>query len=113
MNALGYTLTDRTDRHLEALDLITRALEIKPNEAAFIDSIGWAHYRLKNYAKAIEYLRRALGMFPNDEVAAHLGEVLWVNGEQDDAMRVWQNGLEIAPESRSRGHGTGVYRHLA
>lgn len=99
MNALGYTLTDKTDRHEEALELITRALEIKPNEAAFIDSMGWVHYRLANYDQAIAFLRRALDMFPNDEVAAHLGEVLWMVGDRTAASKVWQHGLELAPES--------------
>lgn len=99
MNALGYTLTDKTDRHEEALELITRALEIKPNEAAFIDSMGWVHYRLANYDQAIAFLRRALDMFPNDEVAAHLGEVLWIVGDRTAASKVWRHGLELAPES--------------
>jgi tetratricopeptide (TPR) repeat protein len=100
LNALGYTLTDRTDRHQEALALITRALEIKPDEAAFVDSIGWVHYRLANYDKAIEFLRRALDMLPNDEVAAHLGEVLWVTGERKGASAVWRKALELAPDSQ-------------
>jgi tetratricopeptide (TPR) repeat protein len=99
MNALGYTLTDKTDRHAEALELITRALEIKPNEAAFIDSMGWVHYRLANYDQAIVFLRRALDLYPNDEVAAHLGEVLWTVGDRTEANKVWRHGLELAPES--------------
>ena len=100
MNALGYTLADKTDRYEEALILISRALEIKPNEAAFIDSIGWVHYRLENYDQAIRFLRQALDMFPNDEVAAHLGEVLWVAGNRTEASKVWQQGLELAPDSK-------------
>ncbi len=99
MNALGYTLADKTDRHEEALALITRAVELKPDEAAFIDSIGWVHYRLENYDQAIQFLRRALDMFENDEVAAHLGEVLWTVGNKEEANKVWQHALELAPES--------------
>lgn len=99
LNALGYTLTDRTNRHEEALALIERALAIKPMEAAFIDSLGWALYRLENFAEAVVHLRKALELFPNDEVAAHLGEVLWVMGEQLEASTVWQKALELAPES--------------
>ena len=99
MNTLGYTLTDLTDRHLEALTLIEGALAIKPNEAAFIDSLGWVQYRLQNYAEALVHLRRALDMFQNDEIAAHLGEVLWVTGQRDEASRVWDEALEFAPES--------------
>lgn len=99
MNALGYTLTDQTDRHEEALDLIERALAIKPNEAAFIDSLGWAHYRLENYDLAIQHLRRALELFQNDEVAAHLGEALWAIGNTKEAKEVWDKALKLAPES--------------
>ena len=99
MNALGYTLADQTDRHDEALVLIERALEIKPNEAAFIDSLGWVQYRLENYKDAVINLRKALSLFDNDEVAAHLGEVLWVSGEQQEARNVWQKALDARPDS--------------
>ena len=99
MNALGYTLADQTDRHDEALVLIERALEIKPNEAAFIDSLGWVQYRLENYKDAVTNLRKALSLFDNDEVAAHLGEVLWVIGEQQEARNVWQKALDARPDS--------------
>jgi tetratricopeptide (TPR) repeat protein len=99
MNALGYTLADKTERYEEALVLIERALVIKPGEAAYIDSLGWVQYRLKNFDEAIIQLRRALFLFNNDEVAAHLGEVLWVNGDQDEARQIWGEALEMAPES--------------
>ena len=99
LNALGYTLTDQTDRHEEALDLIRKALAIKPGEAAFIDSMGWVMYRLNNLQEALVHLRRALELFPNDEVAAHLGEVLWEFGEQMEANQVWEKALELAPNS--------------
>ena len=99
LNALGYTLTDQTDRHEEALVLIEKALSIKPDEAAFIDSMGWVQYRLNNYEEALIFLRRALELFKNDEVAAHLGEVLWVTGRKEEAVRIWENGLELAPDS--------------
>ena len=99
LNMLGYTLTDQTDRHEEALGLIRRALALKPDEAAYIDSMGWVQYRLKNFDEAIVHLRRALSMLPNDEVAAHLGEVLWVTGEKAEAAAVWQQALEWKPDS--------------
>lgn len=99
LNALGYTLTDQTDRHEEALVLIEKALAIKPDEAAFIDSMGWVQYRLHNYDEAVVHLRRALELFQNDEVAAHLGEVLWVIGEKAEANQVWDKALQLAPES--------------
>ncbi len=100
LNALGYTLTDQTERHDEALDLITRALAIRPNEPAFIDSMGWVQYRLMNYEKALTYLRQALTLMRNDEVAAHLGEVLWVVGDKVEANKIWQEGLEREPDSK-------------
>jgi tetratricopeptide (TPR) repeat protein len=99
LNALGYTLTDQTNRHEEALELIEKALTIKPDEAAFIDSLGWVQYRLNNFEMALTYLRRAYEMFRNDEIAAHLGEVLWVAGDQSEANQVWEEALELAPES--------------
>ncbi len=61
--------------------------------------MGWVQYRLENFEEAIEYLRRALELFTNDEVAAHLGEVLWVIGEQAEASEVWRNALELKPDS--------------
>jgi tetratricopeptide (TPR) repeat protein len=99
LNALGYTLTDQTDRHEEALELIEKALKIKPHEASFIDSLGWVQYRLNNFEIALTHLRRAFEMFRNDEIAAHLGEVLWVVGDRTEANQVWEKGLELAPES--------------
>ena len=99
LNALGYTLTDQTDRHEEALVLIEKALAIKPDEAAFIDSMGWVQYRLRNYEQALVHLRRALELLPDEEVAAHLGEVLWVTGERDEARAVWSKALEMKPDS--------------
>lgn len=99
MNALGYTLTDQTSRHEEALELIEKALTIKPDEPAFIDSLGWVQYRLKNFELALTYLRQAFETFRNDEIAAHLGEVLWVVGNKIEANQIWEQGLELAPES--------------
>lgn len=99
LNALGYSLTDQTDRHDEALVLIEKALVIMPNEAAFIDSMGWVQYRLNNFEEAVIHLRRALELFKNDEVAAHLGEVLWIMGEQIEANQIWDDALELAPDS--------------
>lgn len=100
LNALGYTLTDQTDRHEEALKLIQRALKLKPNEPAYIDSLGWAMYRLKHYDQAVIELKKALRLYPNDEVAAHLGEVLWVTGKKAEANKVWQNALQRKPDSQ-------------
>ncbi len=94
LNALGYTLADRTERYNEALKLISRALELRPNDFHIVDSMGWVHYRMGHYDKAKKYLSRALELKMDVEVAAHLGEVLWVSGEQDAARKVWARALK-------------------
>lgn len=93
LNALGYTLANKTNRLDEAGELIQRALTISPDEPAILDSMGWLRYRQGHYAQALDYLRRAYQSFPDPEVAAHLGEVLWITGEQDAARAVWQEAL--------------------
>lgn len=99
LNALGYTLTVHTDRYEEAHQLITRALELNPGDPATIDSLGWVSYQLGNYDDAIKYLRQALDKLPDPEVASHLGEVLWVTGQQQEAKAVWQTILENDPDN--------------
>jgi tetratricopeptide (TPR) repeat protein len=97
LNALGFTLADQTNRYDEAYKLIKRAIEIMPEDAAVIDSFGWVHYRMGNYDEAVRLLRRALSRFPDSEIAAHLGEVLWVSGNQQEAKVIWQKALKISP----------------
>lgn len=92
MNALGYTLADRTNQQAEALELIQKALTLKPGEPAIIDSLGWVQYRLGNLDAALEQLRRAYDKQPDPEIAAHLGEVLWISGQKDEARRIWDQG---------------------
>lgn len=99
LNALGYTLADRTTRYTEALALIEEALALKPDDPFILDSLGWVHYRLGNYTEAIKYLRLALDKRPDAEIAAHLGEVLWVTGDRSGAESVWKSALQQAPES--------------
>ncbi|WP_339900112.1 tetratricopeptide repeat protein [uncultured Gilvimarinus sp.] len=99
LNALGYILADRTERYTEAYELIKRALEQQPNDPATIDSMGWVQYRLGNLAQAQKYLEQAMELYPDDEIAAHLGEVLWVSGQREAALNVWRSGLEIEPQS--------------
>jgi len=97
LNALGYTLADRTDRYQEAYGYVKRALELRPNDNAILDSMGWVLYRLGKYNEAVKALRKSLEIKLDPEVAAHLGEVLWVTGEQEDAREIWKQALEIAP----------------
>jgi tetratricopeptide (TPR) repeat protein len=101
MNALGYTLADRTDRYDEALKLIQRALELRPETPAIIDSLGWVLHRLGRTAEALPHLRRAFELQRDAEVAAHLGEALWVHGEKEEARSIWRLGREIDPDNRA------------
>ena len=98
-NALGYTLVDRTDRHAEGMEYIQRALKLAPDDAFILDSMGWAHYRLGQLADAERYLRRAIAGRSDPEIAAHLGEVLWVKGERQRAREIWQSQLKLAPDN--------------
>lgn len=87
-NALGYSLAERNLRLPEAKALILKALEIAPGEPFITDSLGWVEYRLGNRAESLRLLRGAYQSRPDVEIAAHLGEVLWVNGEREEARRV-------------------------
>ena len=98
-NALGYTLADQTDRLNEALVLIERALTLLPEDPFILDSMGWVHYRLGNTDLAREYLQKAIDLRMDAEIAAHLGEVLWMDGERDQARAVWQRGHEDDPDN--------------
>jgi len=99
LNALGYTLVNKTDRLQEGYELITRALTLAPDNPAILDSMGWALYRLNRHEEALPYLEKAMAAFPNHEVAAHLGEVLWISGKQKQARKIWKKGLEDDPSS--------------
>lgn len=99
LNALGYTLSDRTTRYAEAKALIQQAYDINPDDPAVLDSLGWVNYRLGNLNEAERLLRQALDRFPDQEVAAHLGEVLWAKGKQREARQIWAKFLKDNPES--------------
>ena len=91
-NALGYSLADRNVRLPEAKSLILRALELAPDEPFITDSLGWVEYRLGERAAAIKHLTIAYKARPDAEIAAHLGEVLWVDGQLDEARRILREG---------------------
>lgn len=99
LNALGYALADRTDRWAEALPLIERALAISPDNPAVIDSLGWVYFRMGNIERALPLLEQAFSLMPDHEIAAHLGEVLWLTGERERALEIWQQGYENTPDS--------------
>ena len=99
LNALGYTLVDRTARTAEGVKLIEKALALAPADPFILDSMGWAQYRMGNLDDSEKFLRRALADRPDPEVAAHLGEVLWAKGERDRAKEVWQSQLKETPDN--------------
>ncbi|HEY5683318.1 MAG TPA: tetratricopeptide repeat protein [Sulfuricaulis sp.] len=101
LNALGYTLTDRTTRYDEAHELLQQAISLKPDDAFILDSMGWLQYRLGNSKEALKYLRRALEIRNDAEIAAHLGEVLWVTGDRHEAESVWNRALRETPDNES------------
>ncbi len=101
LNALGYTLTDRTTRYKEALGLLQQAMSLKPDDAYIMDSMGWLQYRMGNNAEAVKYLKRAFDMRNDAEIAAHLGEVLWVMGNHGEAESVWNRALRETPDNEA------------
>ncbi|MDQ7076165.1 MAG: tetratricopeptide repeat protein [Gammaproteobacteria bacterium] len=98
LNALGYFLIEQTGRLQEAGDYIRRAFVLSPGDPAVIDSLGWWHYRSGDRGKALELLSRAHKLLEDPEIAAHLGEVLWVSGDKQRANTVWNHALKSAPD---------------
>jgi tetratricopeptide (TPR) repeat protein len=98
LNALGYTLVDRTPRAEEGFALIEKAHKLSPDDPFILDSMGWGLFRLGRYAEAETYLVRAMKERPDAEIAAHLGEVLWAKGERERAQEIWQTQLKSTPD---------------
>jgi tetratricopeptide (TPR) repeat protein len=98
-NALGYSLLERNERLAEAVELVEKALQLAPDDAAIMDSVGWGYYRSGRLDESLKLLRRAFAGNPDPEVAAHLGEVLWVHGDKEEARKVWQDSLKANPGS--------------
>lgn len=101
LNALGFTLADRTPRHQEALELIERARVAQPDNPAIIDSHGWVLYRLGRNDEALAELRRAWALTRDAEIGAHLGEVLWVMGRKDEARQFFAESEKLDPDNRA------------
>lgn len=98
LNALGYTLADRTTRYKEARQYIERALKINPEDVATLDSMGWVLYKMGEHSEALNYLKKAYDNDPDSEIAAHYGEVLWVSGQTRKAKFIWDKALKNDPE---------------
>jgi len=99
LNALGYSLADKTDRYEEALGYISKALKQAPDDPAIIDSMGWVQFRLGNLDKARSYLEQAWNLTKDSEIGAHLGEVLWDQGEHAAARSIWDEAKAGDPEN--------------
>ncbi len=100
LNALGYTLADRTDRYQEALGYVQRALAQTPDDPAVLDSMGWVLYRLNRLPEARDYLQKAYDKTKDSEIAAHLGEVMWAMGDRDQAKALWKAARKATPGDR-------------
>lgn len=98
LNALGYLLANHADNYEQARAYIQRALEAEPDNPAILDSMGWVEYRMGNLTQARRYLERAYRDFQDAEVAAHLGEVLWKQGQREAARNIWQGALADDPD---------------
>ncbi len=98
-NALGYSLADRNVRLDEARQLITQALKLAPEDAYIQDSLGWVAYRQGQHAEALKILQAAFKARPDAEIAAHLGEVLWIMGQRQEAGTVWREGLLLKADN--------------
>jgi tetratricopeptide (TPR) repeat protein len=96
-NALGYSLVDRGQRIDEAEKLIEKAVSLAPNDAFIMDSLGWAKYRQGNDSEAASILKKAFDLQPNAEIGAHLGEVQWKSGQQDQARTTWREARKLEP----------------
>lgn len=100
LNALGYTLADRTDRYQEAFKLIAKAYKLLPNDAAVIDSMGWVQHRLGHDKEALKYLRTAADKSDQPEIVMHLVTVLLALGRNDEAHRVWEKAYNAHPDNK-------------
>lgn len=101
LNALGYTLADRTDRYREALELIDRARVAEPGNAAIIDSYGWVLFKLGKARAALDHLRHAYALQEDPDIASHLGQVLWALGQKDEARHYFDAARKLDPDNRS------------
>lgn len=98
LNALGYSLADKTTRYAEADGYLVHALRIKPDEPVILDSYGWLKYKMGNYQVALEYLQKAYDKQPENEIAAHLAEVLWVSGNKEEAKKLLDKAINVSPD---------------
>lgn len=99
LNYLGYSWIDQNRNLTKGLGLIEKAVKLKPEDGYIVDSLGWAHFKLGNYEKAVENLERAVELRPEDPVLNdHLGDALWQVGRRREARYQWEQALTLEPE---------------
>lgn len=101
LNALGYTLVDHSKQYQAGQNYIAEALKYSPDSGAVLDSMGWAMFKLGQKDAALDYLQRAAAHLVDADVDLHLGEVLWSLKRRDDALQVWEVGLQRAPDNKA------------
>ncbi len=97
LNALGYILANHTNRKQEALKYLQQALQLSPNDPVYMDSMGWLLYRMGKITDSLELLYKAYQIDEASNIATHLGEVLWVSGQQQQAEAVWKKAWQTDP----------------
>ncbi len=110
-NALGYSYADRNINLVEAKTLIETAIKLAPGDHYILDSLGWVEYRLGNYAEAIKHLQKAHAIQADPEISAHLGEVLWQQGRQEEAKKIWDTALKNHPENTTLVSTSKKFNH--
>ncbi len=99
LNYLGYSWVDKGEKLDQGLKMIEKAIELRPKDGYIVDSLGWAHYRMGDYAGAVKYLERAVELVPDDStINDHLGDAYWRTGRQTEARYQWRRALQFGPE---------------
>ncbi len=101
LNYLGYSMVDKRINLPEALQMIRKAVELKPNDGYIVDSLGWAHFQLREYEEAVKHLERAVELRPEDPIInEHLGDAYWRAGRRLEARFQWQHAKDNKPEQQ-------------
>ena len=99
LNYLGYSWIDRGEKLKRGLKMIEKAVSLRPEDGYIVDSLGWAHYKLGDYAGAISYLEKALELVPDDPtINDHLGDAYWKSGRTLEARYQWRQALAFKPD---------------
>jgi tetratricopeptide (TPR) repeat protein len=99
LNYLGYSWIDRGENLQRGLKMIEKAVELRPEDGYIVDSLGWAHYRIGDYASAVQYLEKAIELVPEDPtINDHLGDAYWQNGRPIEARYQWRRALQLGPQ---------------